>query len=164
MWCKQQQGCLQFRDGLTIQNLNKKSPDRTLYRKISIRFCKISNCGTASLLRGWHGRGVRLRLDRPLDARTASWQRQRPGSHTARVVPNLGTTEIAIAGWQASATDFRKHQKPHHTDRNRKHPLIHQPALSYETAAPDGGRLELKTPRGNARSPPPSLRRSPGTA
>jgi hypothetical protein len=65
----------------------------------------------------------------------------------------LGTTEIAVTGWQASATDFRKHRKPHHTDRNRKYPtLIHQTALSYETAVPDGGRLGLKTPQGNAKA------------
>ncbi|MCK4652787.1 MAG: hypothetical protein KAT13_06855 [Methanosarcinales archaeon] len=39
---------------------------------------------------------------------------------------------------------------------------MHQTALSYETAAPDGGRLELKTPK-ETQSPFFSLRRSPRT-
>nr|AAU83212.1 hypothetical protein GZ27A8_32 [uncultured archaeon GZfos27A8] len=31
-------------------------------------------------------------------------------------------------------------------------PLIHQTALKYETAVSDGGRLELKTPKGHAKA------------
>jgi len=40
--------------------------------------------------------------------------------------------------------------------------LMHQTALKYETAAPDGGRLELKPPK-EMQSPSFSLRRSPRT-
>ena len=48
--------------------------------------------------------------------------RQTPGQYQGNVKDRAskqlelslgpGTTEIAIAGWQASATDFRKHQNP----------------------------------------------------
>ena len=48
-----------------------------------------------------------------------------------------GTTEIAVTGWQASATDFRKHRKSHHTDRNRPH----------TTHAPDRTQLRDSNPR-----------------
>ena len=41
-------------------------------------------------------------------------------------------------------------------------PPMHQTALGYETAVPDGGRLELKTPC-ERESPFFSLRRSPRT-
>ena len=48
-------------------------------------------------------------------------------------------------------------------DRNRRCPPTHQTALSYETAAPDGGRLAPKTPHEAMRSQPLSLHRSPRT-
>ncbi|MEA1895231.1 MAG: hypothetical protein U9N36_08540 [Euryarchaeota archaeon] len=67
----------------------------------------------------------------------------------------MGTTETAITRWQALATDFRKHQKHIIIHWNR-----HHTALSYETTAPDGGRLELKTPQ-ERESPLFSLRRIP---
>jgi hypothetical protein len=53
--------------------------------------------------------------------------------------------------------------KPYHADRNRKYPPMHQTALSYETAVPDGGRLAPKNATRERESPFFSLRRSPRT-
>jgi len=100
---------------------------------------------------------------RPLDAQPVPGQRQRPGIQTARIVPNLSTTEIAITGWQASATDFRKHRSHIIRTGTANTPPTHQTALGYETAAPDGGRLAPKNAPRERESPSPSLRRSPRT-
>ena len=100
-------------------------------------------------------RDVSLHPTRPPDARTAPGKRQRPGIQTARVVLNLGTTEIAITRWQASPQQTFANTKSHITRTGTANtPLMHQTAPKYETAVPDGGRLELNPPQRNAKARP----------
>ncbi|CAD6494279.1 MAG: hypothetical protein LAKADJCE_00690 [Candidatus Argoarchaeum ethanivorans] len=117
----------------------------------------------SEFIQRWYGRGVSPRIGRPQ-------RHDRTGAMSNTGHPDSLSCFQFGYNWHRNhrmtsipATDFRKHRKPHHTDRNRKCPLMHQTALSYETAAPDGGRQELKTSQGNARSPSLSLRRSPRT-
>jgi hypothetical protein len=60
----------------------------------------------------------------------------------------LGTTEIAVTGWQAFLQQIFANTESHTIRTGTANtPLVHQTALKYETAVSDGGRLELKTPK-----------------
>ena len=65
----------------------------------------------------------------PPDAQTAQGQRQRPGIQTAWVVPDPGTTHTKSHIIRTGTANTR---------------LMHQTALSYDAAVPDGGRLAPK--------------------
>ncbi|KAF5414979.1 MAG: hypothetical protein C5S48_07250 [Candidatus Methanogaster sp.] len=61
------------------------------------------------------------------------------------------------------ATDFRKHRKPHHTDRNRKYPTHTPDRTQLRDSSPGhGGRLAPRNAPRECESPSFSLRRSPG--
>jgi len=87
--------------------------------------------------------------------------RPTPGPHRGKVKDRAskqlesplgpGTTEITVTEWQASATDFRKHRKPHHTDRNRHHTTHAPDRTQIRDSSPGRRQAGTKTPQGNAK-------------
>ena len=133
-------------------------------------FSKIKNMGThieikdsPEFIWGWRGWGVSLHIGRPPDAQTA------PGHVKDRASKQPELSPI----WAQLKSQSPDGKHPQQIFANTKShiirtgtantPPLHQTALSYETAAPDGGRLAPKNAPRERESPPFSLRRSPRT-
>jgi len=107
---------------------------------------------------------VSRRIGRPPDPQTVPGQRQRPGIQQLELPPIWAQPKLQSPDGKHPQQTFANTKS--HTIRTgtANTPPMHQTALSYEAAAPDGGRLDLRPlSQGIRESPSSSLRRSPRT-